>query len=339
MNESGYNVAVVGATGLVGETIIKILAERKFPIAKLIPLASEASEGKTVNFDGKNLKLQALDSFDFEGMDFVFFSAGSVVSETYVPIAARCGAVVIDNSSVFRYQPDIPLIIPEINPQDIEGFRERNIIANPNCSTIQMLMAIKPIHDDVGILKIDVVTYQSVSGMGRRAIKALAGQTAKLMNGLNIDQDLFQKQMAFNIIPEIDELQANGYTKEEMKLVWETKKILADDSIEVNPTAARVPVFFGHSEALHIETRDPIEAVRVRQLLEQAPGIQVVDSEEKLVSATPALDAVGKDDVFVSRIRNGLHSDNSVNLWVVSDNIRKGAALNAVQIVELLVKK
>ncbi|PIP79063.1 MAG: aspartate-semialdehyde dehydrogenase [Gammaproteobacteria bacterium CG22_combo_CG10-13_8_21_14_all_40_8] len=338
MSISGYRVAVVGATGLVGETILQILEERDFPVSEIIPLASENSSGKTIIYKDKTVKVLSLEGFDFEGIDIALFSAGAAISETYAPLAARAGVIVIDNSSIFRNDPDIPLIVPEVNPLAIDGFRERNIIANPNCSTIQMLVAIKPIYDAVGIKRITVSTYQSVSGMGRKAVEALAKQTARLMNGLGVEEDIFAKQMAFNVIPEIDELQENGYTREEMKMVWETQKILQDVSIQVNPTAVRVPVFFGHSESVHIETQQYIDAAMVRELLNNAPGVEVIDSTEELVSASPAINAVGQDQVFVSRIREDLDNNTGINLWIVSDNIRKGAALNAVQIAELLVK-
>ncbi len=338
MSERGFRVAVVGATGLVGETMIEILAERKFPVSELIPLASENSEGKSIKFGSESITVQSLDSFDFEGVDFALFSAGGSISEQYAPLAARHGAIVIDNSSVYRYEPDVPLVIPEVNPSALEGFRERNIIANPNCSTIQMLVAIKPVYDAVGIEHINVSTYQSVSGMGRKAIGALADQTIKLMSGQALEDDLYGRQMAFNVIPEIDQLQDNGYTREEMKMVWETQKILGDADIQINPTAVRVPVFFGHAEAIHLRTTSPIDAQQARELLENAEGVELIDEPGRLISATPAIDCVGKDSVFVSRIREDLSSSTGINFWVVSDNIRKGAALNAVQIAELLVK-
>lgn len=334
----GFRVAMVGATGQVGETLIKILQERNFPVSELIPLASESSAGNKVNFQGKTLTVENLDNFDFEGVDIAFFSAGGAVSKHYVPIAANSGAVVIDNSSVFRNEIDVPLVIPEVNPDALEAFRERNIIANPNCSTIQMLVALKPIYDAVGIRRIEVATYQSVSGMGNEAIKALAAQTARLMNGLEIEDDVFQRQMAFNVIPQIDTLQENGYTREEMKMVWETQKIFSDTNIEINPTCVRVPVFFAHSEAICIQTDDYITAEEVRNLLKNAPAIELVDQSEPFDFATAATHAVGKDLTYVSRVREDLYNNNGINLWVVSDNIRKGAALNAVQIAELLVK-
>ncbi len=334
----GFRIAIVGATGLVGETLMKILDERDFPVAELIPLASTNSRGRSLSFKGETLQVQDLAAFDFEGIDMAFFSAGAAVSTHYAPIAANSGAVVIDNSSVFRTEMDIPLVIPEVNPNALAAFRERNIIANPNCSTIQMLVALKPIYDAVGIRRIEVATYQSVSGMGNEAIKALASQSARLMNGLQIEEDIFHRQMAFNVIPQIDTLQPNGYTREEMKMVWETQKILSDTRIEINPTCVRVPVFFGHSEAVCVQTDDYITVDEVRNLLKNIPALAVVDKTQPFDFATAATHAVGQDLTYVSRIREDLYNNNGINLWVVSDNIRKGAALNAVQIAELLVK-
>jgi len=338
MSDTGYKIAVVGATGAVGKVMLEILEQRKFPIASIDAVASERSAGTKIPFAGKHLSVQSLDSYDFEGIDIALFSAGGAISEEYAPKAARSGAVVIDNSSVFRYQPDVPLIIPEVNPQAIADFRERNIIANPNCSTMQMLVALKPLYDAVGISRIEVATYQSVSGMGNKGVTALAAQTAKLLNGLSVEDDVFGQQMAFNVIPHIDTLEDNGYTREEMKMVWETRKIFADDNIEINPTAVRVPVFYGHSEAVFIKTDNPITAEEAEQLLQQAPGVELKNSRDPFEYATPAKDAAGSDAVFVSRVREDLYQDNGLNLWIVSDNIRKGAALNAVQIAELLVK-
>jgi len=338
MTDSGYKVAVIGATGAVGRIMLETLEQRKFPISTVFAVASERSAGSEVRFAGNKIIVQALDSFDFEGVDIALFSAGGAISEEYAPKAARSGAVVIDNSSIFRLEADVPLIIPEVNPDAIADFRERNIIANPNCSTMQLLVALKPLYDAVGISRIEVATYQSVSGMGHQAVTALAAQTARLMNGLTIEDDIFQQQMAFNVIPHIDSLEDNGYTREEMKMVWETRKIFADNDIEVNPTAVRVPVFYGHSEAVFIKTDNPITVIEAEQLLQQAAGVEVKNSRQPFEYATPVDDATGCDSVFVSRIREDLYQDNGLNLWIVSDNIRKGAALNAVQIAELLVK-
>lgn len=333
-SEIQYDVAVVGATGAVGEVILEILAERQFPVGKLYPLASERSAGKKVQFNQKMITVQDLAKFDFSKVQFAFFSAGATVSNTYAPIAAEAGCTVIDNTSRFRYESDIPLIVPEVNPMALQNYRERNIIANPNCSTAQMVVALKPIYDAVGIVRINVATYQAVSGAGTKAIEELAGQTASLLNGMAVKPVVFSKQIAFNVIPHIDVFQENGYTREEMKMVWETQKILGDDSIQVNPTAVRVPVFYGHSEAVHLETRQPISAADARELLREAPGIIVVDDGDY---PTPVTHAAMKDPVFVGRIRNDISHPNGLNLWIVSDNIRKGAALNAVQIAELIL--
>jgi aspartate-semialdehyde dehydrogenase len=333
-----YNIAVVGATGAVGEVILSILAERNFPVEELYALASERSAGDTVMFNDKPVLVENLADFDFSKVQIALFSAGGSISEQYAPIAADAGCVVIDNTSHFRYDDDIPLIIPEVNPEAIAGYLNRNIIANPNCSTIQMLVALKPIHDEVGVKSINVATYQAVSGSGRKAIKELAGQTAKLLNGMPPETEVYAKQIAFNVLPQIDEFMENGYTKEEMKMVWETHKIFGDDRIAVNPTCVRVPVFFGHSEAVHIETHVPLDAEEARSLLENFPGITVVDERQTGSYATPVTDSAGSDEVWVSRLRNDVTNPNGLNLWVVSDNVRKGAALNSVQIAELLVE-
>lgn len=335
---TGFHVAMVGATGQVGTTLIEILEQRKFPVSKLTLLASNQSAGKQIEFRGAYHKVVDLSGFDFEGVDIAFFSAGGEVSKEYVPKAAESGAIVIDNSSEFRYDPEIPLVVPEVNPEALECFRERNIIANPNCSTIQMVVALKPLYDKVGINRIEIATYQAVSGAGNKAINALAAQIGKLMNGQDIEDDCFHEQIAFNVIPHIDSLQENGYTREEMKMVWETRKILNDQDIEVNPTAVRVPVFFGHSEAISIQTETYLSATEAKSCLNSSPGIEVVDQHQPFTYATAVSHAVGSDKTFVSRIREDLYNNNCLNLWVVSDNIRKGAALNAVQIAELLVK-
>lgn len=335
--KSSYKVAMVGATGAVGETLLAILAERDFPISELVPLASERTAGSEISFGGKKIIVKNLADYDFAGVDIAFFSAGGSVSKEHAPRAAAAGAVVIDNTSEFRYQDDIPLVISEVNPHAIAEYTNRGIIANPNCSTMQMLVALGPIHHDVGIERINVATYQSVSGAGRSGMEELGKQTAALLNFQSAETNKFPTQIAFNVIPHIDDFQANGYTKEEMKLVWETRKILEDDSIQVNPTAVRVPVFYGHAEAVHIETRVKITAERARELLEQAPGVVVRDQREAGGYPTPVGDAAGQDAVFVGRIREDISHERGLDLWVVSDNIRKGAALNAVQIAELLV--
>ena len=331
-------IAMVGATGAVGETLLQILAEREFSVAELVPLASERSAGSTVDFAGRALTVRNLDDFDFEGIDIAFFSAGGAVSREHAPRAAAAGAVVIDNTSEFRYVDDIPLVVSEVNPHAIARHRARGIIANPNCSTMQMLVALAPIHRAAGIERINVATYQSVSGAGRSGLEALGRETAALLNFQDVEPSRFPQRIAFNLIPHIDVFLDNGYTKEEMKMVWETRKILEDDAIQVNPTAVRVPVFYGHAEAVHIETRDKITAAAARTLLQQAPGVVVVDERRDGGYPTPAVHAQGTDPVYVGRIRDDISHPRGLNLWIVADNIRKGAALNAVQIAEILVK-
>ena len=332
------NVAVVGATGAVGETMIRVLEERNFPVDRLYPLASSRSVGKRVEFRGDWLSVSDLADFDFSQVKIALFSAGGSVSAEYAPKAAAAGAVVIDNTSHFRRDEDIPLVVPEVNAEAVGGYTGRGIIANPNCSTIQMVVALKPIYDAVGIKRINVCTYQAVSGSGQRAIEELAGQTAALLSAKPMESEVYPRQIAFNVLPQIDVFEENGYTREEMKMVWETQKIFADESIAVNPTAARVPVFFGHSEAVHIETRDPIDVDAARQLLEQAPGVKVVDLREDGGYPTAVTDAADSDFVYVGRIRKDISHERGLNLWVVADNVRKGAATNSVQIAEELVK-
>lgn len=331
-----HSIAVVGATGAVGETMLQILAERKFPAAKVHALASERSVGKTVSFGRRSLTVENLADFDFSQARIGLFSAGSAVSEEYAPIAAQAGCVVIDNTSRFRYEDDIPLVVPEVNPERIADFTNRGVIANPNCSTIQLVVALKPIHDQAGLSRVNIATYQSVSGAGKSAIEALAHQTAQLLNGRPVDLEPGARQIAFNAVPHIDRFEANGYTREEMKMVWETQKIIGDTSIAVNATAVRIPVFYGHSEAVHLETVRKISALEVKELLRDAPGVTLLDDEADYPTAVS--DAAGKDAVFVGRVRDDLSHAHGVNLWVVSDNIRKGAALNSVQIAEILAK-
>ncbi len=333
-----FDVAVVGATGAVGETMISILGERDFPVDHLYPLASSRSIGKSVEFKGKSLMVEELDKFDFSKVQIGLFSAGASVSAVHALRAAEAGCVVVDNTSHFRRDKDIPLIVPEVNPHAIAQYKSRNIIANPNCSTIQMLVALKPIYDAVGIERINVATYQAVSGTGKNAIEELASQTAALLNCKPIQPEVYPKQIAFNALPHIDIFMENGYTKEEMKMVWETQKIFEDNSILVNPTAVRIPVFYGHSEAVHIETREKIGVEQTRELLKNAPGVVLMDEREPGGYPTAITEASGKDQVFVGRIREDLSHPRGLNLWVVSDNIRKGAALNSVQIAEILVK-
>ncbi|WP_105255387.1 aspartate-semialdehyde dehydrogenase [Pseudoalteromonas sp. T1lg75] len=330
-----YNVAVLGATGLVGRQIIETLAERKFPVDQLFPLASSRSAGEEIEFNGETIEVLDVEQFDFANAHIGLFSAGGSVSEKYAPIAAEAGCVVIDNTSQFRYDYDVPLIVPEVNAASLADFRNRNIIANPNCSTIQMLVALKPIYDAYGIERINVSTYQAVSGAGKEAVDELAKQTANLMNGRPLDNQVFIKQMAFNVIPQIDAFEDNGYTREEMKMVWETQKILGDETVMVNPTAVRVPVFFGHAEAIHLETRMPVDIEHVKQLLQDAPGVELIEDEHDY--PTPVSDASGNDSVYVGRVRQDISHPHGLNLWVVSDNTRKGAATNSVQIAEELI--
>jgi len=333
-----YNVAVVGATGAVGETMLAILHERHFPVARVHAVASARSAGSRVAFGERQLVVEDLDTFDFAGVDIGLFSPGASVSKIHAPRAAAAGCVVVDNTSQFRYDDDIPLVVPEVNPAALAQYKNRNIIANPNCSTIQMVVALKPIHDAVGIERINVCTYQAVSGTGKEAIAELATQTAALLNAQPIVSSVYPKQIAFNVLPHIDGFQDNGYTKEEMKMVWETRKIMGDDSIQVNPTAVRVPVFFGHSEALHIETRAKISAAEVTALLERAPGVCLLDRREDGGYPTAVSEAANRDPVYVGRVREDISHPRGIDLWVVSDNVRKGAALNSIQIAEMLVK-
>ncbi|MEM6999602.1 MAG: aspartate-semialdehyde dehydrogenase [Pseudomonadota bacterium] len=333
MSEAKFDVAVVGATGAVGEALIEILESRNFPVGTLYPLASERSAGTRIQFQGKNVMVQRLDEFDFSQAQIGLFSAGGSISEVYAPQAAAAGCVVIDNTSQFRYEEDIPLIVPEVNAHCLDQYQTRNIIANPNCSTIQMVVALKPIHDAVGIARINVATYQAVSGAGAGGIRELAGQTANLLNAKPIEPDVMPVQIAFNAIPQIDKFQDNGYTREEMKMVWETRKILEDEAIQVNPTCVRIPVFYGHSEAVHIETHSPISAQDAMDLLRAAPGVQVFGDEEY---PTAVQHAASEDPVFVGRVREDISHPQGLNMWVVADNVRKGAALNSVQIAELL---
>ncbi|WP_455375572.1 aspartate-semialdehyde dehydrogenase [Kaarinaea lacus] len=334
-----YDVAVVGATGAVGETMVSILEQRKFPVRNLYPLASSRSAGSRIQFNGKSVTVGDLAEFDFSKAQVGLFSAGGSISADYAPKAAEAGCVVVDNTSHFRYDDDIPLVVPECNAHAIANYKNRGIIANPNCSTIQMLVALKPIYDAVGIERINVATYQAVSGTGKEAIEELATQTANLLNVKEIKCEVYPKQIAFNALPQIDVFLDNGYTKEEMKMVWETKKIFEDAAILVNPTAVRIPVFFGHSEAVHIETREKISAEQARKLLESAPGVKVLDTREPGGYPTAVTEAAGNDPVYVSRIREDISHPRGLNLWVVADNVRKGAALNSVQIAEILVNE
>ena len=333
-----YDIAVVGASGAVGETILKVLAERNFPVGKIYLLASKRSAGKKLEFNGGWLTIKDLAQFDFSKVQIGLFSPGASISREFAPKAATAGCIVIDNTSEFRYDDDIPLIIPEVNPHAVAGYKKRGIIANPNCSTIQMLVALKPIYDAVGIERINVATYQAVSGSGKEAIEELAKQTANLLNIKPVETKVYPKQIAFNVIPQIDVFQENGYTKEEMKMVWETKKIMEDDSIQVNPTAVRVPVFFGHSEAVHVETKQKITAKEAKKLFREFDGIELIDEHQDGGYPTAVSDAADTNPVYVGRVREDISHQKGLNLWIVADNVRKGAATNAVQVAELLIK-
>lgn len=338
-----YDVAVVGATGAVGETMLEILEQRNFPVGNLYPLASARSAGKKIQFKGKHYTIQDLAEFDFSQVQIGLFSAGGSISAEFAPKAAEAGCIVIDNTSHFRYDDDIPLVVPEVNPHAIDGYKQRypnggGIIANPNCSTIQMMVALKPIHEAVGITRINVATYQAVSGTGKEAIEELARQTADLLSGKGETAcEVYPKQIAFNVLPHIDVFLENGYTKEEMKMVWETNKIMEDDSIKVNPTAVRVPVFYGHSEAIHLETKEKITTAQARDILAKAPGVEVLDQREDGGYATAVTEGANSDPTYVSRIREDISTERGLNMWVVADNVRKGAALNSVQIAEILI--
>jgi len=335
-----FRVAIVGATGLVGETLFEVLQERNFPVSELHLVASNRSLGKRYDFRGKSLAVKELASFDFSTVDIGFFSAGAEVSREYAPKAAAAGCIVIDNTSEFRYYDDVPLIVPEVNAHTIGQYKNRRIIANPNCSTIQLVVALKPIHDAVGIERINVATYQSVSGAGKEALEELVQQSIALLSGKGpVQPHVVPKQIAFNCVPHIDRFEDNGYTREEMKIVWETRKILEDSTIRINATAVRVPVFYGHSEAVSIETRAPITAGEARTLLEKAPGIEALDTLEPGGYPTAATEAANRDTVYVGRIRQDASTDRGLNLWVVADNVRKGAATNSIQIAEILAQQ
>ena len=328
---------MVGATGAVGEALLGILEQRNFPVAQLFPLASERSAGSTVLFRNRPVEVGNLAEFDFTRARIGLFSAGAGVSEVYAPQAAAAGCVVIDNTSQFRYDDAVPLVVPEVNPERIADYTHRNLIANPNCSTIQMVVALKPIYDAVGIRRIQVATYQAVSGTGKAAIEELAGQTAALLNGRQPEPVVYPRQIAFNVLPQIDRFMDNGYTREEMKMHWETRKIFADSALDVSATCVRVPVFYGHSEAVQVETVEPISVNTVRELLSRAPGVKVVDSVEDSGYPTACDHAAGQDPVWVGRIRQDLSRPDGISLWVVADNVRKGGALNSVQIAEKLI--
>ncbi len=334
MKRADLTVAVAGATGAVGEEMLAILEERKFPCKEVLCLASERSEGKRVHFRGKQLTVKVLREDSFEGVDVALFSAGASRSLEFAPAAVRSGAVVVDNSSAFRMDPDTPLVVPEVNPHAIS--QHKGIIANPNCSTIQMVVVLKPLHDVACIKRIVVSTYQAVSGTGKKAMNELAKQTTDLLNFQQIEREVYPHQIAFNCLPHIDSFLENGYTKEEMKMVNETRKILEDDGIAITATTVRVPVFHSHSESVNIETERPLTAEEARRILSEAPGVVVVDNPEGN-SYPLAIDAAGKDEVFVGRVRGDFSVPHGLNMWIVADNLRKGAALNAIQIAEMLL--
>lgn len=334
-----FDVAVVGATGLVGEAMMQVLEEREFPVGRLVPLASPRSAGRTLQFRGQPVAVEALDGFDFERVQLALFSAGGGISAEFAPKAAAAGAIVIDNTSQFRYDDDVPLVVPEVNRQRIAEHTQRGIIANPNCSTIQLVVALKPIYDAVGIERINVATYQAVSGAGRRAVELLTEHTRQILSGIDPVVPGGSKWVAFNAVPQIDVFLDTGYTKEEMKMIWETRKIFEDPDIMVNPTSVRVPVYVGHSEAVHIETRTKVTVGEAQKLLNSAPGVVVMDGREPGAYPTAATDAANRDPVYVGRIREDLSHPRGLDLWVVADNLRKGAALNSVQIAEILVNE
>jgi aspartate-semialdehyde dehydrogenase len=332
-----YNVAVVGATGAVGEQMREVLEEREFPVGELRLLASERSAGQFLPFRDKRVRVDILHEDSFEGIDIGLFSAGGSVSAKFAPAAVNAGAVVVDNTACFRMEPDVPLVVPEVNAAEITDYKKRGVIANPNCSTIQMVVALKPIHDAARIKRVVVSTYQSTSGAGRQAMEELSQQVAALFNGRELKMEKFPHQIAFNCIPQIDVFMDGGYTKEELKMINETRKILGEPSLPVTATTVRVPVFCGHSESLNVETEKKLTAADVKAVLREAPGIIVADEPENNVYPM-AIDAVGKDAIYVGRIREDNSIPNGINLWIVADNLRKGAALNAVQIAEILIR-
>lgn len=335
--KNGFNIAVVGATGIVGSTLLDILAERKFPIEKLYLLASHRSAGEIIDFKDNPYVVQNIEHFDFSQTEISFFCVNNEIAAEYAPKAAELGNVVIDKSSHFRYDPEVPLVVPEVNESAIADFKNKQIIASPNCSTIPVVVALKPIYDKVGISRVNITTFQSVSGSGREGVTELAEETVKLLSGQPIKPKIYSQQIAFNVLPQIDSFQENGYTREEMKIVWETQKILNDATLAINPTAVRVPVFYGHSASVNIETKKKINESDVTKLLKKAPSIEL--SKQKHDFPTPVRDAAGKDAVYVGRVREDISLENGINFWVVTDNLRKGAALNAIQIAEILIKK
>lgn len=337
MKKEKYNIAIVGATGAVGEQLREVLEDRQFPVGELRLLASERSAGQFLAFQGKQVRVDLLREDSFKDIDIGLFSAGGKVSAQFAPAAVMAGAVVVDNTACFRMEPDIPLVVPEVNASEIARYKNRGIVANPNCSTIQMVVALKPIHDAARLKRVVVSTYQSVSGAGRMAMEELSQQVASLFNGRELKKEKFPHQIAFNCIPHIDVFMENGYTKEEWKMIQETRKILGEPSLPVTATTVRVPVFLSHSESVNVETVVKLTAAETKRILREAPGIIVADEPEKNVYPTP-VEAAGKDATYVGRIREDESVANGLNLWVVSDNLRKGAALNAVQIAEILIR-
>lgn len=334
----GYRVAIVGATGNVGHEMLNIMAEREFPADEVIALASRRSQGTEVSYGDRTLKCQDIEQFDWKGVDIALFAIGSEPTRKYAPIAAKAGAVVIDNSSLYRYDPDVPLIVPEVNPDAVEEYRNRNIIASPNCSTTQLAVALKPLHDRARIKRVVVSTYQSVSGAGKEAMDELWNQTKGLyVPGQEVSPANFTKQIAFNVIPHIDSFLDDGATREEWKMAVETKKIV-DPKIKVHATCVRVPTFVGHGEAVNVEFEDPLPADEAREIMREAPGLIVIDKREDGGYVTP-IDCAGEYATFISRLRDDITVENGISFWCVSDNLRKGAALNTVQIAELLGRR
>lgn len=330
------SIAIVGATGLVGTMVLTLLEERAFPVKDLYLVASQQSMGKELTFKGKAYPIYDLATFDFSQTQIAFFCVGNDLAEEYAPKAARAGNVIIDKSYFYRNHQDVPLIVPEVNIDAIDDYRKMGIIASPNCNTIPLAVGLKPIYDAVGISRINVATYQSVSGTGKDAIAELTQQTTQLLAKETIQPKVYPQQIAFNVLPHIDSFQDNGYTREEMKIVWEMQKIFNDTSIAINPTAVRVPVYCGHAASVHIETKDKITAAQALALLKSAPGVEIITGE--FPYPTPALNAAGKDAVYVGRVREDISHEKGLNLWIVADNLRKGAALNAIQIAEHLIK-
>lgn len=335
-NRNLYSIAIVGATGLVGGTLLSLLEERNFPLDQLYLVASQQSSGKNLTFRGKDYPIHDLANFNFQQVQLAFFCVSNQLAADYAPKAAKAGAIVIDKSHYYRNHADVPLIVPEVNLHDLPQYKKMGIIANPNCNTIPLAVGLKPIYDAVGIVRMNVSTYQSVSGTGKDAVSELTEQTRQLLSHQAIHPSVYTQQIAFNVLPHIDDFEDNGYTREEMKIIWEMQKIFNDDSLAINPTAVRVPVFCGHAASVHLETRDKISIEQVTQLLSQAPGVKLVLG--KYPYPTPVQDAAGKDDVYIGRIREDLSHHKGLNLWIVADNLRKGAALNAIQIAEQLIK-